>query len=404
LIFIDWIIPTWCNVYPATHRSEPHLAAGGRGSRLDFRYGFAVSFNNDLFAGLNCPNQFGQLILSFRNAHMHDTRMVATENSHCKQLSSSGPYDNEGPLLTRQTSVRAHAKLNLSLRVLHRRPDHFHELRTIFQTISLADQLDIALTPSRTTEIKIENSSIPDNLIERAARLALDEMRLTARIEFHLKKKIPMGAGLGGGSSDAAAVLLSLPPLAGGIIPMDRLLALGATLGSDVPFFLYGGTALGLGKGEELYPLPDIRPREGVLITSNIHVSTPEAYRDLSAGLAPPAPKLACFQSGAWSTEGFEAVNDFEAPVFQRHPELQATKDRLRLMGAEPALMTGSGSAIFALFNQKETLSDVVQSWGEQGLIRFRLVSGANYRRDWLRRLQPHIKGEIWPPRSRYVR
>jgi 4-diphosphocytidyl-2-C-methyl-D-erythritol kinase len=306
--------------------------------------------------------------------------------------------------LTRQTSVRAHAKLNLSLRVLHRRPDNFHELRTIFQTISLADRLDIAFTPSRTTEITIANSNIPDNLIERAARLCLDEMRLSARIEFRLKKQIPMGAGLGGGSSDAAAVLLSLPALTGGAIPMDRLLALAATLGSDVPFFLYGGIAIGLGKGEELYPLPDIGQREGVLIASDIHVSTPEAYRDLSAGLTAPIPKLASFQSGAWSAEGFEAVNDFEAAVFRRHPQLEATKKRLSKMGAEPALMTGSGSAIFGLFNLKETLSDVVQSWGEQGLIRFRLVSGANYRRNWLRRLQPHIKGKIWPPRSRYVR
>jgi 4-diphosphocytidyl-2-C-methyl-D-erythritol kinase len=306
--------------------------------------------------------------------------------------------------LTRQTSVRAYAKINLSLRVLCRRPDNFHELRTVFQTISLADDLQISFTPARATRISIANSTIPDNLIECAAHRCLDEMGVTARVDFGLKKRIPMGAGLGGGSSDAAAVLLALPVLAGRVIPMDRLLAIAASLGSDVPFFLYGGTALGLGKGEELYPLPDIKSRPGVLIAPDIHVSTPDAYRDLSAGLTAPEPKLASFQSGTWSASGFEPVNDFEAPVFHRHPNLKAIKKRLIAMGAEPALMTGSGSAIFGLFNCKETLAAVVQSWGEQGLFRIGLFSGERYRRDWLRRLRPHIKGEIWPPRSRYAR
>jgi 4-diphosphocytidyl-2-C-methyl-D-erythritol kinase len=306
--------------------------------------------------------------------------------------------------LTRQTSVRAYAKINLSLRVLCRRPDNFHELRTVFQTISLADELQVSYVPARATRISIANSAIPNNLIECAARRCLDEMGVMASVDFLLKKQIPMGAGLGGGSSDAAAVLLALPVLAGRVIPMDRLLAIAASLGSDVPFFLYGGTALGLGKGEELYPLPDIKSRPGVLIAPDIHVSTPDAYRDLSAGLTAPEPKLASFQCGTWSASGFEPVNDFEAPVFHRHPKLKAIKKRLIAMGAEPALMTGSGSAIFGLFNRIETRAAVVQSWGEQGLFRIGLLSGERYRRDWLRRLRPHIKGEIWPPRSRYAR
>lgn len=308
------------------------------------------------------------------------------------------------PILTRQTSVRAHAKINLSLRVLYRRPDQFHELRTVFQTISLADRLDISFTPARATSIEIANCEIPDNLVERAARLCLTEMRTTARVAFTLTKKIPMGAGLGGGSSDAAAVLLALPALAGRFIPMARLLAIAATLGSDVPFFLYGGTALGLGKGDELYPLPDIKSRPGILITPGVHVSTPDAYRDLSATLAAPEPKLAAFQEGTWDASGFEPVNDFEPPVFRRHPNLKRIKSRLAGLGADLVLMTGSGSSIFGLFNRKETLVSVVQSWGEQGLFRFQFVNGARYRRDWLRRLQPHIKGELWPPRSRYAR
>jgi 4-diphosphocytidyl-2-C-methyl-D-erythritol kinase len=304
----------------------------------------------------------------------------------------------------REVTVRAHAKLNLSLRVLYKRPDNFHELRTVFQTISLADELTVSYAAARETRIEIADNTIPDNLVERAARLCLDEMRLTAWVNFGLNKRIPMGAGLGGGSSDAAAVLLALPALAGKVIAMDRLLTVGASLGSDVPFFLYGGTALGLGKGEELYPLPDAKPRYGMLIAPNIHVSTPDAYRDLSAGLGDYRAKLVTFQEGLWQDSGFEAVNDFETPVFERHPRLAAIKKSLIRAGAETVLMTGSGSAIFAFFNTKETLERVVQSWGEDRVYRIRLLSGASYRRGWMRRLEPHIKGEIWPPRSRYAR
>jgi len=311
---------------------------------------------------------------------------------------------------TRQASVLAHAKLNLSLRVLSKRLDNFHELRTVFQTISLADELKISYTTARRTSIEIEDNTIPDNLIERAARRCLDEMRLTAKIHFTLKKRIPMGAGLGGGSSDAAAVLLALPALAGKFVPMERLAEMGASLGSDVPFFLYGGTALGFGKGEELYPLPDAKQasRYGILVTPDVHVSTPEAYRDLSAVLGDPAPKLAAFQAGCWQDRGFEAANDFELPVFNRYPRLAAIKKSLIRKGAEVALMTGSGSSIFAFFNTKETVQRVVQSMGEERVYLIRLLSGRSYRKEWLRRLQTHIKGNfndnLWPPRSRYAR
>src|ERR1022692_1129098 len=117
---------------------------------------------------------------------------------------------------TRQARVRALAKINLDLRVLGTRPDGFHELRTVFQTISLADTLEIAYTPARKTDLSlVDNLAIADNLVVRAARLVMEAMRATGRIEMRLTKRIPMGAGLGGGSSDAAAVLLSLPALVG---------------------------------------------------------------------------------------------------------------------------------------------------------------------------------------------
>ena len=198
----------------------------------------------------------------------------------------------------RRARLLAFAKINLDLRVLCRRPDNYHELRTIFQTISLADSLSIAFTPARKTSIQVTGPQIADNLIVRAAGWCLDAMRLTGQIEFDLVKRIPMGAGLGGGSSDAAAVLVALPVLARCRIEPAALLKLAEELGSDVPFFLLGGTAVALGRGTELYPLPDRRPQPGVVVVPNVHVSTPEAYRRLTAHLTsePQQNKIVSFQ------------------------------------------------------------------------------------------------------------
>src|ERR1700722_19507918 len=218
--------------------------------------------------------------------------------------------------------VPAFAKLNLDLRVLYKRPDGYHELRSIFQTISLADEIRIRFRASRQTEIGIAgNVDIPDNLIVRAAKLCLEEMGVSAVIDFELTKRIPMGAGLGGGSSDAAAVLLALPAMAGKRVGVERLMRLAAQLGSDVPFFLLGGTAAVLGRGEELYPVPDLRARHVLLVSPDVHVSTPDAYRALSAQLTSEsiAPKLAAFQRGVWSGRLDLAANDFEPVVFHQH-------------------------------------------------------------------------------------
>ena len=188
--------------------------------------------------------------------------------------------------MTRSARLRAYAKLNLGLRVLYKRPDGYHELRTVFQTISLADILNVSFSRTSKTRIEIEGTpEIPDNLVEQAARLALEAMQIHGDVRLKLKKNIPSGAGLGGGSSDAAAVLLALPVLAGKTIPDERLITIASQLGSDVPFFLYGGTALGLGRGEELYPLPSHRVPHALLIAPHVHSSTSEAYRDLSARL-----------------------------------------------------------------------------------------------------------------------
>lgn len=305
--------------------------------------------------------------------------------------------------MTTKVRVPAYAKLNLGLRVLYRRPDGFHELRTVFQTISLADRLDIEFTPARTTRIEIEGTpTIPDNLVERACRLALEGMKLHAHVRFTLRKTIPMGAGLGGGSSDAAAVLLALPVLARKTLPAASL---AAQLGSDVPFFLHGGTALGLGRGEELYPLPDLSAARGLLVVPNVHSSTAEAYRDLSSTLTSIGlqNKLDSFQREVWRVVvdrvGADG-NDFEEVVFARHPELKRIKQRLCRLGAKPAAMTGSGSAIFGMFADAEKLNRARKSFPDTTVFPISFLSRAQYRSAWRRALHLRAEGNPWPPQS----
>jgi 4-diphosphocytidyl-2-C-methyl-D-erythritol kinase len=313
-------------------------------------------------------------------------------------------------MTARTVRVTAPAKLNLDLRVLYRRPDQYHELRTIFQTISLADTMDITFTPARRTTIDLAaNIDIPDNLAAKAARLALDAMRVTGRIELRLTKRIPLGSGLGGGSSDAAAVLLALPVLAGRSLALDRLIELAAELGSDVPFFLLGGTAAGIGRGTELFPLPDAPARAGLLIASSAHVSTAQAYAALAPRLTSESQqnKMISFQSQVWlrDVSGNEiGSNDFEAVVFEQLPQLARLKRRLERLGARPALMTGSGSAVFGLFRTRDEVSHAIKSLGEERVFPISLVSRARFRSMWWRRLQAHMEARQWPPRSRYER
>jgi 4-diphosphocytidyl-2-C-methyl-D-erythritol kinase len=302
--------------------------------------------------------------------------------------------------------VRALAKINLDLRVLGKRPDGFHELRTVFQTVSLADTLEIAYTPARKTVISlIDELHIADNLVVRAARLVMEAMRATGQIEMRLTKRIPMGAGLGGGSSDAAAVLLALPALVGRHADLPMLCAIGGQLGSDVPFFLLGGTAVGIGRGSELFPLPDTPAQQGILVAPGIHVNTSQAYRDLSPRLTTELQqnKMVSFQSVTWDMAGLaSARNDFEAVVFEQHRKLATLKRRLVRAGATAALMTGSGSALFGLFPNRNGISRAKELLGEVQTFPIWLVGRARYRAMWRRALKEHTTPGLWPLQSRY--
>jgi 4-diphosphocytidyl-2-C-methyl-D-erythritol kinase len=321
----------------------------------------------------------------------------------------------------RCATLRSLAKINLDLRVLHKNPDGYHELRTVFQTISLADTIGIEFEPARRRKITIEDpAGIPDNLIVRAAHAVLDEMKVAARVHFSLSKQIPMGGGLGGGSSNAAAVLLALPVLAGRAIPLDRATWIGYGLGSDVPFFLNGGTQLGLGRGTELYSRRDIHNQPILLVSPSIQVSTGAAYAALDRSLT--------FTGSSSSINGFQAyvraldrersakaaselsANDFESVVFKQFPQLQKIAIRLRKLGVG-VRMSGSGSTIFALFESERDRERALKSLSGDRvmegcrLMEASLVSRRGYQGLWRRQLAEHLvpaKENAWPLRSRY--
>jgi 4-diphosphocytidyl-2-C-methyl-D-erythritol kinase len=261
-----------------------------------------------------------------------------------------------------EVRIPAFAKINLRLDILGKRSDGFHELRTIFQTISLHDE--IRLRTSRRSGISLTTKGnrllsaepVQKNLVYRAVKSLRRELKIRQGVEIELKKTTPAGRGLGGGSSDAAAALLGYLRLTGKKLATSRLVEIAASLGADVPLFLFGGRALGVGKGDEIYPLPDI-VKQYMLVVSpkEIHVPTPDAYRWLKAkrlGLTKPRenPKLWKFCAQCWSAQGSGLSNDFERPVFRRHPRLGRIKRELLQRGAAEASLAGSGSAVFGVF------------------------------------------------------
>ena len=262
--------------------------------------------------------------------------------------------------------VSAYAKVNLRLDVLGRRADGYHELRTIFQAISLHDTLELQTKREPGIDLRvagnIQLAGEPgqDNLVSRAILELGRELGIQQGVRALLTKRIPVGRGLGGGSSDAAAALRGYLRLIRRTIPAPRLIEIAASLGADVPFFLFGGRALGIGRGDEIYPLPDI-PKLTLLVVSpkNIHVPTPDAYRWLKAPALTKAratPKLWKFCALCWSLPAAAGAsesglsNDFEKPVFQRHPRLAQIKRALLQRGAAEASLAGSGSAVFGVF------------------------------------------------------
>jgi 4-diphosphocytidyl-2-C-methyl-D-erythritol kinase len=283
----------------------------------------------------------------------------------------------------------AFAKINLELHVLGHRPDGYHELRTVFQAISLHDTLELERTRQPGIRLEVHGAAVAadaSNLVWRALDALQQACRCGGGWCVRLEKRIPVQAGLGGGSSDAAAALIGGLRLLGRHLAPERLLELAAGLGADVPFFLLGGRALGLGRGEQLYPLPDL-PRTWVVVVQPdaVTISTAEAYRWLDQQLTlPPAPSrlmVSCIRS--WSSRSLIPENDFEPVVFERFPGLRRLKRRLLRAGAAGAALAGSGSAVFGLFPDPAHARRAAAQFSGQRVWVARTLTRGSYRR-WL--------------------
>lgn len=254
---------------------------------------------------------------------------------------------------------QAFAKINLGLRVIGKRSDGFHNIETFFQQIDLHDDMEIESTADGCIYLTCSDKNCPEdsrNLAFRAATLLkkkLNNPSLGCRI--HILKRIPMGGGLGGGSSDAATTLLALGALWQASLPRSQLAALAASLGSDVAFFIMGGLALGTSRGEHLTSLDKKIPYTGILVSPGIHISTAWAYSKLNLTLT-NSDKIGKFvdfipdfaRIDQWRSR---LPNDLEAPVFQAHDGLRDILNELYSAGAFYARMSGSGSTIYGLFD-----------------------------------------------------
>lgn len=265
----------------------------------------------------------------------------------------------------------ANAKINLYLDVIARRDDGFHDIKTVMHSISLSDELTVSYKPSPVTSVRMHlkgSRFLPTdekNLAVRAATLFLDALQKTADIEITLKKKIPIAAGLAGGSSDAAATLRAMNRLFDKAFSERALLKLATAIGSDVPYCLYGKTALCEGRGEILTKLPDTLKLNIVVAVANEHVSTPRAYAALdemyssfdgtvSTGGEPYYSALMDHLSLGKSLNT-ELFNVFETAVFKNCPKALKIKNILLELGAETALMSGSGPSVFGVFDSEES-------------------------------------------------
>jgi 4-diphosphocytidyl-2-C-methyl-D-erythritol kinase len=289
----------------------------------------------------------------------------------------------------RSLRLPAFAKINLCLHVLGKRPDDYHELRTIFQTISLHDTLTLSITPgSGGTEILVMSNdpTLPlgrENIVMRAIQAISPEIGFRGSASVHLEKRIPVARGLGGGSSDAAAALVGMLRLTGKEVPLPRLMEIAAGLGADVPFFLFGGRALAVNRGDEIYPLPDAPPQTILVVSPrDIGVSTKEAYEWVSPELTRLAKpnRIWTFCALCWSRQGTVA-NDFERPVFSRHPRLKEIRDGLLERGAADAALAGSGSAVFGVFRNPAQARRAARAFPEDSVFVVETLSRGKYGR-----------------------
>jgi 4-diphosphocytidyl-2-C-methyl-D-erythritol kinase len=253
------------------------------------------------------------------------------------------------------TVFPAHAKINLGLRVLRKRPDGFHDIETVFFRIALADHIRLSEAPGISIACDSPNVGPPDqNLCMRAAVLLQQELKPSTGVTITLQKQIPVGAGLGGGSSDAATILRQLPAFWNTAVSPTTLERLALKLGSDVPFFLGDTAAFARGRGELLEYFALSLPYAIVVCYPNVHVSTAWAYGHTAFSRQEDLPDLrAVIRDGTHDPSVLRdhLANDFEPAVIAAYPVIGEIKRFMREAGAQVALMSGSGSSVFGLFD-----------------------------------------------------
>jgi len=302
----------------------------------------------------------------------------------------------------RRVRLMSCAKVNLGLEVLGPRVDGFHELRTLFQSVNLADTLDIEVHRKGPVEIACDHPLVPKDATNLAVRAALDLLRFAGRkdgVRLSLKKRIPVGGGLGGGSSNAATVLMALDRLLDLRLGITGLLPLARRLGADVPYFLYGGTALGLGRGDEVYPLRHQIEAHVILVVPGVPVSTARVFGRVAAGLTPRENGTTIFRFVSSDLEGHPAfsvlTNELEEAALEEAPVLRGQVKTIRGLlvreGAELAVLSGSGSTFFGLFTSGPRAARARTALSSHGFhaIAARTLTLERYRRNLSRALAP---------------
>jgi 4-diphosphocytidyl-2-C-methyl-D-erythritol kinase len=274
--------------------------------------------------------------------------------------------------------LRAFAKINLHLRILGKRSDGYHELSTIFQAIDWCDEIRI-VPSSGFTFLSSVPPSDDSNLVVRAVRAFERCAGMAANVHIELRKNVPAGAGLGGGSADAAVTFLGLQRMMQVQLSESETMSALRDLGSDVPFFAVGGRAIGRGRGDEVVPVEDAAEYWLVLVNPGISIATPEAYSWLT--VRDKTNNIVGFRAEFDSGSGpADMVNDFEHPVFIRHPSLLQIRDELLRVGAFRAALSGSGSVVFGQFRtQHEAESAALTMSGRYSVKLAKPLSRAEY-------------------------
>jgi 4-diphosphocytidyl-2-C-methyl-D-erythritol kinase len=290
--------------------------------------------------------------------------------------------------------VRSFAKINLGLCIGARRDDGFHELLTIYQTIGLHDVIRVTIGRGSGIEIQCADPRVPrdeSNTCYRIVEKAMASLKAKGRVTIEIEKRLPVQGGLGGASANAVAVLLGLERALKKSLPAQERLRMTAEVGSDLPLFLVGGTILGIGRGEQVYPLEDFPATACVIVTPEVGVSTPRAFAEWDRKLTLPKASDRMIELGrglsAWLGDSYSGApfrrgrrgnpllelvragikNDFEQVVFPEYPELSEAKRALERAGAKYASLSGSGSTLYGLFASKDAASAAMTKLRKQG-------------------------------------